>query len=140
MQQLMKTNHDAKNVDIDFDGFEQRIVILPLSAGNYGQLSAAKGKIIYLKLPNTGLPDDAKPSLKYYDIEKREERTIADDIDNYFLSADGEKVLVQKDNNYAVIAANESQKFDKPLRLSEMQMMIDPKTGMATNVYRCMAS
>jgi tricorn protease len=116
-----------KDVDIDFDGFEQRLVLLPLSAGNYGKLSAVKGKIVYLKLPNTGLPVDIRPSLKYYDIDKREEKTILDNIDNYMLSANGEKLLVQKENNYAVISVGESQKFEKPLRLSEMHMMIDPK-------------
>ena len=87
----------------------------------------AKGKIIYLKFPTTGSPDGSKPSLKYYDIDKREEKTIIDDIDNYLLSANGEKILVQKDNSYAVIDADEGQKFEKPLHLSEMQMMIDPK-------------
>jgi len=116
-----------KDVDIDFNGLEERLVILPLSAGNYGQLSASKGKIIYLKLPATGSPDGSKPSLKYFDTDKREEKTIMDGVDNYLLSANGEKVLVQKDNNYDVVDAGEGQKFDKPLRLSEMQMMVDPK-------------
>ena len=51
---------DVNNVDIDFNGLEERMVILPLSNGNYGQLSAAKGKIIYLKFPTTGLPDGIK--------------------------------------------------------------------------------
>ncbi|MEP6467161.1 MAG: PDZ domain-containing protein, partial [Parafilimonas sp.] len=118
---------DVANVDIDFDGLEDRLIILPLDNGNYGNLSAAKGKIIYLKLPNTGVADDAKPSLKYYDIDKREEKTIIDDVDNYMLSANQEKLLIQKDNNYAVIDVDEGQKFDKPLHLSDMQMMIDPK-------------
>jgi tricorn protease len=118
---------DNKNVDIDLNGLEERLVILPLSAGNYGQLTASKGKIIYLKLPGTGSPDGSKPSLKYYDIDKREEKTILDGVDNYMLSANGEKALVQKDNNYAVVDAGEGQKFDKPLRLSDMQMMVDPK-------------
>lgn len=118
---------DDKNVDIDFNGLEDRMDILPLSAGNYGSLNAAKGKIIYLKMPYTGAPDGSKASLKYYDIDKREEKTILDGVDNYWLSANGEKLLVQKDNNYAVIDASEGQKFDKPLRLSEMQMMVDPK-------------
>ncbi len=118
---------DVKNVNIDFDGLEERMVILPLSNGNYGQLSAAKGKIIYLKFPSTGSPDDAKPSLKYYDIDKREEKTIIDGVDNYVLSANSEKALVLKDNNAAIINTDEGQKFDKPLRLSEMQMMVDPK-------------
>jgi tricorn protease len=118
---------DIKSVHIDFDGLEERLVMLPLSNGNYGNLSAVKGKIIYLQYPNTGAPDDDKASLKYYDIDKREQKTIMDGADNYLLSANGEKLLVQKGNNYAVIDANEGQKFDKPLHLSDMQMMIDPR-------------
>ena len=118
---------DVKSVNIDFDGLEERLVMLPLSNGNYGSLSAAKGKIIYLQYPNTGSADDAKASLKYYDIDKREEKTIMDGADNYLLSANGEKLLAQKGNNYAVIDASEGQKFDKPLHLSDMQMMIDPR-------------
>jgi tricorn protease len=117
---------DVKNVEIDFDGFEQRLVILPPGAGNYGALGATKGKIIYLKYPNTGLPQNAQPSLKYYDIEKREEKTILDGVDNYWVSANGEKLLVAKGNSYAVINPSDGQKFEKPLRLSEMQMMVDP--------------
>lgn len=42
------------------------------------------------------------------------------------LSADGKKMLVQRGENFAVITPNENQKFDKPLRLSEMRMHIDP--------------
>jgi tricorn protease len=122
-----KDKSEVKNVDIDFNGFEQRLVLLPLSAGNYGKLGAVKGKIIYLKQPNTGLPADLKPALKYFDIDKREEKTIIDGIDDYWLSANGEKALVKKDNSYAVIDPSDGQRFDKPLRLSEMQMMVNPK-------------
>ncbi|MBV9963509.1 MAG: PD40 domain-containing protein, partial [Parafilimonas sp.] len=122
-----KDKSNTKNVDIDFNGFEQRLVLLPLSAGNYGKLASAEGKIIYQKLPNTGSPDDAKPSLKYFDIDKREEKNIMDAVDNYWVSADGKKILVQKESNYAIVDPDENQKFEKPLRLSEMQMMINPK-------------
>ncbi len=118
---------DVKNVDIDFDGFEQRMELLSLSAGNYGKLAAVKGKIIYQKFPNTGSPDNAKSSLKYYDIDKREEKTILDEADNYIVSADREKILVAKSGSYDIIDAGADQKFDKPLRISEMQMMVDPK-------------
>ncbi len=122
-----KTTSDDKKVDIDFDGLEQRMDILSLAAGNYGQLSATKGKIIYMKFPDLGSPDGSKASLKYYNIDKREEKTIMDGVDGYLLSSNGEKLIVQKDNNYAVVDADEGQKFDKPLHLSEMQMMVDPK-------------
>ena len=37
--------------------------ITPVAGGNYGNLASTKGKIIYLKYPNTGLPNDTKPTL-----------------------------------------------------------------------------
>jgi len=116
---------EVSAVQIDFEGFEQRLIILPPKPGNYGNLNGVKGKIIYLKYPNTGLSGE-HPSLKYYDIEKREEKTILDNADNYWLSANGKKILVSRANSYAVIEPAESQKFEKPLRVSEMEMMVDP--------------
>ncbi len=82
-------------VEIDFDNLESRMVLLPPAAGNYGKLSSAKGKIIYLKLPVTGTKD-GHSSLHYYDIAKREEKNILDEVDDYWLSANTEKILVQR--------------------------------------------
>ncbi len=116
---------ETKALDIDFDGIEQRIELLPPPAGNYGALAVAKGKIIYLRLPNTGA-SDGKGSLKYFDIEKKEEKTIIDNIDNARVSANGQKILVSKSGSFAVISPQEGQKMDKPLHLDDMQMTIDP--------------
>lgn len=117
---------DKKAVEIDFDGLEQRMVILPVPPGNYGNTAAAKGKVIYLKTPSTGSSPDEKAVLKYFDLEKREEKTILENADNFSLSANGEKMLVQRDNSFAIIKAEEGQKFEKTLRLGEMEMQVDP--------------
>jgi tricorn protease len=115
----------AANVLIDFEGLEQRMVILPLPAGNYGQLNAAKGKIIYLKNPNAGTTGQG--SIKYFDTEKREEKTILEGVTGYLLSENKGKILVGRPGNqFAIIQPAEAQKFEKPLRVSEMQMMVDP--------------
>jgi len=116
---------DAKGTTIDFDGIEQRLELLPAPSGNYFWLSAAKGKIIFIRYPNTGAPD-GKGTLKYWDIEKKEEKTIVDAVDNARLSANGQKLLVGKSGAYVVISPNENQKFDKTLPLADMQMMVDP--------------
>ncbi|HWC54815.1 MAG TPA: PDZ domain-containing protein [Chitinophagaceae bacterium] len=116
---------NSKDVDIDFDGIEQRMEILPVKAGNYGALAATKGKIIYLKQPNTGA-DGGPGSLKYFDLDKREEKTIIDGVNNARVSANGQKILVSKAGSFAVIAPQEGQKFDKPLDVADMQMMVDP--------------
>jgi tricorn protease len=109
---------------IDLDNMEARLTLLPVTAGNYAQLGAVKGKILYIQYPNTGANDDA-PTLKYYDIEKREEKTIIKDPGQYQLSANGNKILVAG-NRYGIIDVAENQKIDKALRLDEMEMLVDP--------------
>ncbi len=115
-----------KPVQIDFDGIEQRLVMLPPAAGNIDKLSYTKGKIIYLRYPYTGITD-GKPSLKYYDIEKREEKTILEIAEDYQLSANREKILVANAGAYAVLLPAEGAKFEKPLRTAEMMVSVNPK-------------
>jgi tricorn protease len=114
-----------KATAIDFDGIEQRIELLPPAAGNYNGLAIAKGKVIFLRAPNTGAPD-GKGILKYWDIEKKDEKTILDGVDNMRLSENGQKLLVAKSGTFAVITPNENQKFEKTLPLGDMQMLVDP--------------
>jgi tricorn protease len=117
---------NAKAVDIDFDGIEQRLDLLPIPAGNYNILGSVKGKILYMKYPNVGSAPGGQGMIKYYDIDKREEKTILDGADGYVLSNNANKLLVVKSGSYAVIKPEENQKFEKPLRLSEMQAMVNP--------------
>jgi len=112
--------------DIDLDGFEQRLVLLPLPAGNYSTINAAKGKLIYQKYDNTGVTGNTPPALRYYDMDKLEDKSIMDGVDGYILSADAQKILIQKGPVFAVIAAQEGQKIDKSVRINEMQLMVDP--------------
>ncbi len=112
-------------VDIDFENFEQRMVLLPPLSGNLHNVSAVKGKILYLRSPNTGAVP-ASPSLKYYDIEKREEKNIIDNVNSYELAAGGEKILVNKSGTYAVIKPEEEQKPGKNVPIDEMMVYVDP--------------
>ncbi|HEY6953746.1 MAG TPA: PDZ domain-containing protein, partial [Flavisolibacter sp.] len=116
---------DTKSVDIDLEGFEERMSLLPISAGNYRSLEAGKGKIFYLRVPNTG-NTGAKNSIKYFDIDKREEKTVLDEADFYVMAYNKQKMLVGRQGSFAVINAAEGAKFEKPLRIAEMQMMVNP--------------
>lgn len=117
---------NPKAVDIDLDGFEQRMDLLTIPAGSYNLLSSVKGKILYMKYPNTGSAPGGQGMIKYFDIEKREEKTILDGADGFILSTNTNKLLVNKSGAYAVIKPEENQKFEKPLRISEMQAMVNP--------------
>jgi tricorn protease len=119
------TKEDVKAVDIDLEGLESRMVILPIPAGHYTALDADKGKIYFLQSPGTG-STETQGTLKYYDIDKREAKTILTNIDDFQLSAGRQKILVHRDNSWAIIKGEENQKFEKPLRITEMRMMVDP--------------
>lgn len=116
---------NESKTEIDFDGIEQRIVLLPPPAGNFGALSASKGKVVYMRYPNTGAPN-GKGTLKYFDLDKKEEKTIIEGVDNFIMSANRQKMLVAKSGTFAVLAPQEGQKIDKTLPLSDMQVMVDP--------------
>jgi tricorn protease len=121
-----KDEPKVKEVKIDFDGFEERAVILPPSAGNFGKISAVSGKLIFHRVTNSGSADKKK-SLMYYDIDKREEKTIVDDADAYQISADGKKILIAKQNSFSIVEVAADQKLDKKLPTNQLEMTVVPK-------------
>lgn len=114
-----------KETKIDFDLFESRLVVLPPSAGNIGDLRAVSGKIAYARYPNTG-SDGENASLKYFDLEEREEKTILDKMDGYDVSADGKKVIVAKEGSFYVVDFAADQKTEKAIAVAEMEATINP--------------
>jgi len=121
-----KDEPKVKEVKIDFDGFEERAVILPPSAGNFGKISAVSGKLIFHRVPNSGSADKKKPVM-FYDLDKREEKAIVEDADAYQISADGKKILIAKQNSFSIVEVAADQKLDKKLPTNQLEMTVVPK-------------
>ncbi len=116
----------APAVDIDLQGFETRLVVLPPEPGNYADLQTATGKVVYRRQPRTGA-SDKKSAVVYWDVKERKEETVLDDASGALVSADGQKVLVAQQRRFAIVDLKPGQKFDKPLRTSELVMTVDPR-------------
>jgi tricorn protease len=108
-------------VNIDFDGLESRIVLLPAKPGNFGKMAAIEDKLIYMRYPRTG-SGEMGGTLVFYDIKEREEKTILDKVNNFQVSADGKSILVSSNGQYAVVAANPGQKLEKPVPTNGLVM------------------
>ncbi len=113
-----KEKKKKKKTIIDLSGFEHRIVLLPPAHGSYRSVSAVSGKVLF----TTG-----DSEFKYYDLKKREEKSIIKGIRRYQLSADGKKILIKKDSSWYIISPNPDQKADKALPVNDMQMVVNPK-------------
>jgi tricorn protease len=116
----------VKSLSIIPDGFEARVQVLPPAAGNYGQLSALEGKLLYARFPNTGTVGE-QPSIYLYDIEKREEKKVMAGTGNFAVSGDGKSVLVLQGTNLGIIKPAPDQKIDKTLRTTGMEMTLNPR-------------
>ncbi len=119
-----KSKTEEKKVEIDFDGLENRLVLLPIDAGNYTNLTATKGKIIYRVLPGG---QEEKTPVVYWDLKDRKQKTIIEDASDYQLSANGEKMLISTNKKLSVISVSENQKAEKFVPLQEMEITIQPK-------------
>ncbi|MCX6577483.1 MAG: PDZ domain-containing protein [Candidatus Aminicenantes bacterium] len=121
-----KDKEKPKEVKITLENFEKRLVVLPPAPGNYGDMAAVSGKLIYHKLPNTGAANKNR-AVVYYDFENREEKTIIDDSDVFMVSADGKKILIGKVGNFAVVDIAPGQKMEKLMPTAQLEMTVDPR-------------
>ena len=121
-----KEKEKAKEVKVTLDRFESRLVILPAAPGNYAELAAVPGKVIYHRQPNTGAAAPVRP-IVFFDLEAREEKTIIEDSDLFLVSADGKKILVGKAGTYAIVDVAPGQKLAKVLPTAQLEMTVDPR-------------
>lgn len=126
-----KDEDDGKKDDkdrtvIDLEGMEGRTVILPVDAGNIGDLAAVKGKVIYIRYPNSGSAEN-EASLYYFDLEEKKEVKIIGEVSFFQLSANGKKILTGKHSRMGVIDVGSGKNLDKAIPLDDMQMRLVPR-------------
>lgn len=85
---------------IDFEGFEQRAVRVPVPADNLAGLEAVKGYLLYSKQPPFvyGEANGRRAGgsgLWIFDLKKRQESELLPDVQGWTLSQDGQKVLAR---------------------------------------------
>lgn len=114
------------SVKVDFDNLEVRLVILPPKAGNIMGLIPFEGKLVYFRAPNTG-SGERSSSLIFYDLEKREEKTIISDVSRVKATADGKSLFVSSKGKYGIIKPAPNQKIEKPIPTDGLVMDLVPK-------------
>ena len=112
--------------EIQIEGFENRITMLPPDAGNIGNLMSFDGKLVYMRYPNTGSGAD-QPALMMYDVEGREEQTIMEGVSSAVPTADGKAILVSSRGSYGIIQPAPGQSIEEPISTDALVMDLVPK-------------
>jgi len=117
-----------EKVEIDLEGFEARAITLPVGRGGFYRLCVNdKGHLIYTRSSRGGGGDGT--SIKIFDVEDddRKEKTVIGGTGAFVMSPDGKKLLVRQGSKMAIVKAAASQKMDKPLSLSGMRVVLQPR-------------
>lgn len=114
---------------IDFDGIESRAARAPLSAENYGGMTANKGHLIYVvQAPfYNGRQAETQNSLRIFSLKDRKETTLVTPAFGYTISSDGTKIMVPSQGGYALYDANPAgERSRKGVSTAGMSTEIDP--------------
>lgn len=129
-------------VQIDLDGLGQRIIALPIPPGDYHRLQVAQDKLFYLEsAADRWLDLEASPAsntLHGYDIKTRKSDVFMDKVRDYWVSADGKKLLYQAGDPsiYAIVSVDKPPKpEDGKLDLAAAELLVDPRAEWQ-QIYR----
>ncbi len=118
-----KKDDKTVRVNIEFGGLASRVVALQSAGGAYGDLSATAAGPLYL----AGQGDET--SLKLFDLEEEEEKTVLEGVAGYTLGAKGEQVLFTKQGKWGIAKAAPDQNSDEGhIDLDNMELRVDPAT------------
>ncbi|MCP5014246.1 MAG: peptidase S41, partial [Ketobacter sp.] len=89
---------------IDFEGLADRVARLPVEADNYTGLYPAEGHLLYgsFGAPFYGRQSYDEFDLHIFSFEDRKASTLVESIDDYAVSADGKKVLIEQNGSYSI--------------------------------------
>ncbi len=142
-QPAVKPSTPPKPVKIDLAGIETRIVAMPLPSAAYTALTAGpKGSLYFLSVPKSGRFADSAATLSRFVLEDRKTEKLADGVESFELSADGEKMLLalsstkpdappgsagDKQPAWVIVPSNAPIKpGDGALSFADLQVRVDP--------------
>src|SRR5579872_154181 len=91
-------------VKIDIEGISQRILSLPIPAKNYTNMLSGKSGILFLaEAPPVVTEDDQQnltQTIQKFDLSKRKLDKFMDEVSDFTISFDGEKILLRKGDSW----------------------------------------
>ncbi|MBO0609189.1 S41 family peptidase [Myceligenerans salitolerans] len=129
--------------DLDLDGAEERIVPFPVASGRYRDLRAAKGGVLWIResddagvlgARNAGVEGDGETnSLQFWSFDERRTTDVAEKVDAYAVSGDGQRVVIRSGDGLTTQPAT-AKPTDEPgpggsteIDLSRMRYEVDPR-------------
>jgi tricorn protease len=130
---------------VDLDGLPHRVVPLPVAAGRYSSLLAARDGLLWLDQPLVGVLGDSRagpsddrprPRLCRYDLRKRRLSTLVEAVDAVEVTGDGRRIVVRDGSALRMLPADRATDAEDDdgvdphavvdIDLSRVRVQVDP--------------
>ncbi|HEY3371018.1 MAG TPA: hypothetical protein VGK10_09240, partial [Prolixibacteraceae bacterium] len=109
-------------VQIDLEGINSRITAIPMKAGEYRNLLAVTGGVLYISEGN----------LHQYTIEDKKDEVLLENVSQAVMSADGKMMMYRSGKDLGITKLTAGQKSGAgKLGLDDLTMKIDPRKEWA---------
>jgi len=135
-------------VKIDPDGISQRILALPIPPRNYLNMLPGKSGILFLAEGPLVITEDDQPNvsqtLQKFDLSKRKVDKFLEDVNDFVVSFDGEKILYRKGDTWTTASSDDAgggsgsgappKPGFGPLKLDGWEVYVEPR-AMWKQIY-----
>jgi tricorn protease len=132
-------------VKIDIEGIGQRILSLPIPSKNYTNMLSGKSGILFLaEGPQVPTEDDfpnLNQTIQKFDLSKRKVDKLLDEVNDFTVSFDGEKILYRKGDSWSTASADDGpggggppKPGFGPLKLDGWEVYVEPR-AMWKQIY-----
>jgi tricorn protease len=110
-----KDSSERVPLTVDTDAISSRVVGVPVDEARYYSLAAAKGGLLWLRYPLSGVlgegiadPDEAhpKPTLERFDLRKREASALGGEVSWFAVSGDGARLVTWDHGDVRVVPSD----------------------------------
>lgn len=127
-----KPDTAVKPIRIDFEGIDQRTIAMPVPAHDYEGLAAAKSGVLVLAevpiVPVDQIGDQQNVTLHKFDLKERKVEKLLDDVAQFDVSRDGEKLLYKQQDKWAIASLAQPMKPNEGvLATADIQVLTDPR-------------
>ena len=125
-------------VKIDIDGIGQRILTLPIPPKNYMNMLPGKSGMLFLSEGPQVVTEDDYPNISQtiqkFDLSKRKVDKVMEDVNDFTISFDGEKILYRKGDSWATASVDDGpggggppKPGFGPLKLDGWEVYVEPR-------------
>jgi tricorn protease len=132
-------------VKVDIENIGQRILSLPIPGKNYLNLLVGKSGILFLAEAPMIVTEDDQPNIpqiiQKFDLSKRKVDKVMEEVNDFTVSLDGEKILYRKGDAWSTVSTDDSAGSSGPpkpglgpLKLDGWEVYVEPR-AMWKQVY-----